>query len=121
MPHCILEYSANVVDTPDVAGLLRELHQRLAATGQFKLEDLKSRAIRHEAFAVGDGDPNRAFIALEICIFGGRDSATKRRIAEPATELLRAAFPRTLQERQCSITVRVSDIDRDSYQRIGNI
>lgn len=43
MPHCILEYSANVVDRPDVTRLLKEIHDALMATGLFTLTDIKWR------------------------------------------------------------------------------
>ena len=118
MPHCILEYSSNVVETPNLERLFEELHRRLAATGHFKLNDIKSRAIKHDCFCIGDGDSNRAFVTLEICILSGRDSATKRTIAEPAAALLQDTYAETLKARRCSLTVRVSDIDRESYRRI---
>ena len=73
MPHLILEYSANVLDEPDHSRLLQGLHRALAETGLFSLSDFKGRAVRHEpfAFAVADGAPDRAFVALEVQVLDG--------------------------------------------------
>lgn len=117
MPHCILEYSANVLDEPHVTGLLRDLHEALVGTGEFSLADIKSRAIRHEQFLVADGAADRAFVALEIRILSGRSDEVKAQISERAAAILTRAFPRTLSGRCCSVTVQVSDIHRPSYRR----
>jgi 5-carboxymethyl-2-hydroxymuconate isomerase len=84
MPDCILEYSANVPDRPDVRALLAGVNATLAATGPFTLADIKSRAVRHEEFVIGDGDPVRAFATLTIEILAGRNDEAKARISEAA-------------------------------------
>ncbi len=117
MPHLILEYSANVVDEPDHARLLLELNQALAGTGLFSLSDFKGRAIRHADFAVADGAPDRAFVALDVQVLDGRTDEIKARVAEICAGILRAAFPRTAAARRLSLSVQVSDIHRASYHR----
>ncbi len=118
MPHCILEYSANVVDQPDTTRLLMEIHDTLMATGLFTLADIKSRAIRHEQYVIGDGDPERAFVTLNIQILQGRSDEVKAQISEAALEVLKRAFPESLRQRKCSLTVQVSEIHRPSYRRL---
>ncbi len=117
MPHCILEYSANVADRPDVTYLLMEIHDALVATGLFTLADIKSRAVRHEQYVIGDGDPERAFVTLNIQILEGRSDEVKAQISEAALEVLKRAFPETLRQRKCSLTVQISEIHRPSYRR----
>ncbi|PKN30109.1 MAG: 5-carboxymethyl-2-hydroxymuconate isomerase [Deltaproteobacteria bacterium HGW-Deltaproteobacteria-21] len=117
MPHCILEYSANVVDRPDVTRLLKEIHDALMATGLFTLTDIKSRVLRHEQYFIGDGDPDRAFVTLNVQILQGRSDEVKAQISEPALQVLKRAFPETLRQRKCSLTVQVSEIHRPSYRR----
>lgn len=117
MPHCILEYSANVPGRPDLRSLLLRLHEALAATGEFRLRDVKSRAVRHEVFAVEDGAADRSFVALEIRILEGRSDALKAAVSERALELLTDAFPEAFASGRCSFSVEVSDLHRASYRR----
>jgi 5-carboxymethyl-2-hydroxymuconate isomerase len=117
VPHCILEHSSNIVDTPDWRELLLTINRTLADTGLFKMEDIKSRVIQYDTFAVGDGDPSRAFVTLNVCILSGRDDETKRRIAEPLVTLLSSTFPRSAERLKLSVTVQITDIHRASYQR----
>ena len=117
MPHCILEYSANVLDEPDFARLLLDLHAVLTGTGLFALDDIKSRVVRHERFVIADGAGDRAFVTLNIQILEGRSDEVKARISEAALEVLAEAFPITLKQRRCSLTVQVSELHRPSYRR----
>jgi 5-carboxymethyl-2-hydroxymuconate isomerase len=118
MPHCILEYSANVADSPDFKKLLKRINETLAATGLFVSGDIKSRAIRHELFVVGDGSPDRSFVTLNLQILSGREEAVKAMLAEKLLDVLREAFPSTLRSTRCSLTVQVSDIHKPSYRRV---
>lgn len=115
MPHCILEYSANIVEEPDWNALLREIHNVLMATGEFTSHDIKSRVVRHDGFLVGDGSVDRAFVTLTIQILDGRSDATKRGISDAALERLVAAFRTTREAKFLSITVQICDIHRASY------
>jgi len=117
MPHCILEHSSNLPDTPEYTALFGELHAALAATGEFALADIKSRAISHDDFVVAEGAADRTFIALEIRILEGRSDDVKRRVSTDAARILRAHFPRTLADTRCSLSVQISDMHRPSYHK----
>ncbi|HEX7554941.1 MAG TPA: 5-carboxymethyl-2-hydroxymuconate Delta-isomerase [Geothrix sp.] len=117
MPHCILEASDNLLDQPDWAGLLRAVNGTLAATGLFKVADIKSRCLRHEVFAIGDGAADQAFVTLNVQILGGRSDEVKAQLSEALLPLLTRAFPRTLAQMKCSLTVQITDIHRPSYRR----
>jgi|WetSurMetagenome_2_1015567.scaffolds.fasta_scaffold71527_4 5-carboxymethyl-2-hydroxymuconate isomerase len=117
MPHCILEYSANVPDPPDPGRVLADVHAALMATGRFTLADIKSRAVRHDQFLIGDGDPARVFVTLTVQILGGRSDEAKAQISEALIEVLARHYPASLAGRICSLTVQVCDIHRASYRR----
>jgi 5-carboxymethyl-2-hydroxymuconate isomerase len=117
MPHLILEISDNVEDRPDLKKVLMALHSALVETGLFALEDIKSRVIRHEVFAVGDGRAERAFVALSVQILGGRSDGVKASISGEMLGVLERFFPLSLRGEGNSITVQVVDIHRASYQR----
>ncbi len=119
MPHCILEYSDNVIDEPDLGKLFLEIHVALARTGLFRRGDIKSRAVCCREFAVGDGAPDRAFVAMEVCIFEGRDDGVKAGITAAVLEVLGRHFRRTIADPRCSVTVRLTDMHRGSYAKGG--
>ncbi len=117
MPHCLLEYSNNVIDPPDLRALLADVNQALAGTGLFALDAIKSRAIVHEQYAVGDGASDRAFVAMNVSIFAGRDDETKARIAASVLRVIEPYFAATTASMRCDITVRITDMHRASYAK----
>ena len=118
MPHLVLEYSANVPDRPDFRRVLLDLHEALIASALFDRKDLKSRAVRHDVFAVGDGAEDRAFVALSIAILDGRPDEVKAALSEAALDVLLCAFPRLVAGGRGAISVEVRDLHRASYQRV---
>jgi 5-carboxymethyl-2-hydroxymuconate isomerase len=117
MPHCIFEYSANIADEPEWPQIMKNVHERLNATGQFVVGDIKSRVIRHGNYLIGNGEDNQSFVTLNLQILDGRSDEFKCEISRMALEVLVAAFPKSLDEQKCSITVQVSEIHRANYQR----
>lgn len=117
MPHCILEYSSNLASPPPMRDVLLGIHRALVGTGLFEEGDIKSRAIRHDAFAVADGAADRAFVALAVEILDGRSDEVKERIADALFEALTAAFARSMEGGRCNVTVQIRDIHRASYRR----
>ena len=117
MPHCILEVSDNLLDSPDWQDLLGAIHRTLVGTGLFSEADLKSRVIRHDTFRVADGAPDRAFVTLDVQILEGRPDEVKARISDVLLPVLAGAFPRSAAGMKLNITVQVSDLHRLSYRR----
>jgi 5-carboxymethyl-2-hydroxymuconate isomerase len=117
VPHCIFEYTANIADKPEWQRIMGKVHDGLISTGHFVPGDIKSRVIRHDQYRIGNGEPDQSFVTLNLQVLAGRSDAFKRDIAAMALDILVAAFPKSLAEQKCSITVQVSDIHRASYQR----
>jgi 5-carboxymethyl-2-hydroxymuconate isomerase len=118
MPHLVLEYSANVPDQPDFRRVLLDLHEALMATALFERKDIKSRAVRHDVFAVADGAGDRAFVALSIAILDGRPDEVKAALSEAALEVLVRAFPKLAEGGRGAISVEIRDLHRASYRRV---
>ncbi len=117
MPHVVLEYSDNLVDRPDLGRLLLEIHEALLATGAFVRDDIKSRAIRHDTYAVADGAPGRGFVAVEVRILAGRSDEVKAAAADGVLAALERAFPESLARQPVGLSVEIRDMDRASYRR----
>ncbi len=117
MPHCILEYSDNVIDKPYLDQLLKQINTALASTELFNPDDIKSRVIEHATYCVGDGAPDRTFVTVNLQILSGRDDETKVMLSEMLLEILKQAYEQTLLTTKCSISVQISEIHRASYRR----
>ena len=117
MPHCIIEHSDNIKDSTSWATIFKELHKILVDTGEIKESDIKSRAIEHKNFYIGNGNMNKAFITLNIQLLDGRSDEFKKELAQSALILLNKYFEKTFKELHTSITVQISDIHRKSYSR----
>jgi 5-carboxymethyl-2-hydroxymuconate isomerase len=118
VPHCILEYSDNLPDAPDLRALLNRVHRSLLASGEFTRETLKSRAYEAGSHAVADDeDPERGFVALEVNILEGRDDATKAALADGLLAILVEAYPASVKLGKVDISVRIADFHRASYRK----
>ena len=111
MPHVTLHHSAKVRDDVEVRALLGKLHNEMAAIGEFKIEDIKSRSVSHDPCIVGDGAPENSFVHVEAAIMSGR-TVEKRR--EVGTRLLNVLVEAVTQPK-ISLTVEVREMERDTY------
>ena len=81
MPHIIVEHSANLNDTHDMAELARQLSDAAMETGIFPLAGIRVRMHPVDVFAMADGHPENSFVAIIVRIGAGRDlrNSKKRR------------------------------------------
>ena len=84
----------------------------------FERKDVKSRAVRHDVFAVADGAEDRAFVALSIAILDGRSDDVKAALSDAALDVLARAFPKLAEGGRGAFSVEVRDLHRASYRRV---
>jgi 5-carboxymethyl-2-hydroxymuconate isomerase len=118
MPHFVLEYSDNIPGEVDFKEFFKRLHTLLVDVGPFKLSDIKSRAIRHQEFYVADGQESNAFVHLTLSIFKGRDLGIRQAVGEKLLAFLREEFARSLQKLNCSYTVEIREMDKETYFKL---
>jgi len=83
MPHFILEYSANLDESLlALDSLFEKLHKAALSTELFPLAGIRSRAHRCTDFRVANGNPDYAFVHLQVKIGGGRSAEEQKRSAE---------------------------------------
>lgn len=121
MPHCLLEYSNNLVENVDFPQLFNRLHQTLMNDKLFNVEDIKSRALAYDQYFVGEGQLQKSFITLTVSILSGRDIETKKKLSDDCLKFLKSEFKESIEKLNCNVTVRISDIERESYSRYKNI
>ena len=120
MPHLVLEHSDNLPGPFDHEALFADLHDRLAATGQFKLAQIKSRAVACPRSFVAEGRPERVFVHLTVSILSGRDEVFRQELSASCLAVLRAGFGRAWEERPCDLTVEIREMERASYAKAMN-
>lgn len=109
MPHCIIEHSIEI----DGNILIPLVHSGAIESGLFEPEgsDIKVRAIAYSNYQTGSVDIN--FIHVTLKILSGRDLKQKSKLTHLVLQKLE-----TLSMTNCSISVDVEDIERDSYAKV---
>ena len=99
MPHVVVEYSANLEEQLDIRPLLKKIHDAVLASGVFKVSAVRTRAERREVYVIADGDPDNAFIHVDVRMGPGRDAATRMSISQGVLDTIvaetREVFART--------------------------
>lgn len=78
MPHIQIDYSANIEDRLDMAGLCRALRDAAAETGVFPLAAIRVRATACSHVVIADGDPRHGFVDIAVRLRGGRSLETRK-------------------------------------------
>ncbi len=115
MPHCTLEYSANIPLKVDARRFFSGLHEVLSSFETIQIDKIKSRAVRHEDYFIGDGNVALAFVYLQIAMFSGREAVTRKAVADRALRYLREQFDHALTGLKCSVNVEVREIERATF------
>lgn len=117
MPHFVLECSSNVAQPAEPRAFFTKLHTLLAESGPFKLEEIKSRLIRHDDFLVGDGQPERGFAHLSLAILEGRDFTLQTSVGQKLMEFLRAEFApaKSAGGLQIALSLEIREMRRQTY------
>jgi 5-carboxymethyl-2-hydroxymuconate isomerase len=118
MPHLTLEYSANIDQEIRADDLFSELHQALASLANLNVENCKGRLVRLEDTYIGRGEPQNAFVHLDIRLLAGRAPELKRRIGQHCLRFLEDYFAPSTADRQLQITVEIVDIQPEAYFKV---
>jgi len=115
MPHLIIEHSANVTDTTDLANLVDTLHGAALSSGVAPLDALRTRTAERTHYAIADRHPDNAFIAVTIRLGEGRTAEQKRDLVE----LLMDALGHAVGEAQRNMMLSVECQEIESEFRIN--
>lgn len=117
MPHCKIEYSENIVENINFDKLFSKLHQLLVKDKLFNINHIKSRSIEHKNFFISSGEKNKCFVALTVSMLSGRTLETRQKLSQNLLEFLKEEFSESLQKLDCSLTVRIDEIEKESYSK----
>lgn len=119
MPHLTLEYSDNL--SFDLQPLLARLHTELVATGAINLKGLKSRAIRHSEYRIADGNPDYAFVHVNLLIREGRPLEIQQEAARRVMAVLKDTFGDRFENSYLSLSVDIKEMRDGIAQTLHNI
>jgi 5-carboxymethyl-2-hydroxymuconate isomerase len=108
MPHLTLEYTANL--DFDVQALLARMHAELVATGAINLKGLKSRAVQRNKYRIADGNPDYAFVFVNLLIREGRPPELQREFAQRVLAVLKETFGHRFEDGYLSLSVDVKEM-----------
>ena len=119
MPHLTLEYTDNLYF--DVQPLLARLHEELVATGAVNLKGLKSRAVRHGDYRIADGNPEYAFVHVNLLIREGRPVEVQQDAAKRVMNVLKETFGHRYDNSYLSLSVDIKEMREGIAQTLHNI
>jgi 5-carboxymethyl-2-hydroxymuconate isomerase len=121
MPHIVVEYSANLEEELDIRALLQKIHAAVLASGVFKVGAVRTRAERREVYLIADGDPDNAFIHIEIRMAPGRDATERKSVAQGVLDTIAAETRDVFARAGLGLSVEVREIDNSASVRLNNL
>ena len=92
MPHFTIEYSLNVADRVRPDTMVEAVRAAAAATTMFPLGGIRVRAYPAQDYAIADGDPFHAFVAMTLALAQGRSAEARREAGAAIFKALEAAL-----------------------------
>jgi 5-carboxymethyl-2-hydroxymuconate isomerase len=108
MPQLSLEFTGNL--DFEVQSLLARLHAELVATGAINLKGLKSRAIRQTEYRIADGNPDYAFVHVNLLIKEGRSVELQQEMAQRVMKVLEGTFGGRFKDSYISLSVDIKEM-----------
>jgi 5-carboxymethyl-2-hydroxymuconate isomerase len=119
MPHLTLEYTDNLEF--DAQPLLARLHSELVATGAVNLKGLKSRVLRHSEYRMANGNPEYAFVHVNLLIREGRPLEVQKDISQRVLEVLKETFGERFETGYLSLSVDIKEMRKGVALTLHNI
>ncbi len=110
MPHLILEYSANLEESIDVALTLNAMHVCALDMAVFPVAAIRTRAARRDHYLIADLAGDYGFVHLLVRIKEGRSDDEKKRIGTGFFDALSGCLAEFQASHPLALTVEVEEI-----------
>jgi 5-carboxymethyl-2-hydroxymuconate isomerase len=114
MPHVIVEYSANIEADISPERLVEDMHQAAIASGFAEPVGIRTRLVRREVFRVGDGNPDNAFVHIDIRGRKGRSLEQKKAVVQALYDQANKTLDVVFKARPLALTVEIHEIDPET-------
>lgn len=116
MPQLILEYSANIIEKNDVKAVFPLLHAVLSQGLPAQLGNCKSSAIECKDYYIADGQPQHAFILVNLKVLAGRSDETLQKVGEKLIAVLKKHFSASLNKLQLQIFLEINVLEKHYFK-----
>jgi 5-carboxymethyl-2-hydroxymuconate isomerase len=121
MPHLTVEYSANLKRQVDILKLVETVHQAALRTGVFEVAAVRTRAAGRDYYAIADGHPDNAFVAISVRVAPGRPPETRRRVGQEIFDATCEFLKNVYKTTPLAISLEVQEIDNTAAFRKKNL
>jgi len=121
MPHFTIEYSANLDALVDMGKVCEVVRKAALETGIFPIGGTRVRAIRCEHYAIADGNPDFAFLAMLLRLGEGRDLATRKKAGEHVFKALSNFLDPVFANSQFALSFDMQINDKEMSWKRNNI
>lgn len=121
MPHITVEYSSNLNPRVSMRDVIESIHAAVLASGAFEKGGVRTRAISQDLYVVADGDPDNAFIHVDMRIAPGRSAETRKQVAQSILDVLRDRMKEVMKQYGLGISVEIREIDQTASLKLNNL
>ena len=121
MPHFQIDYSANLEEVVDMAGLCEHIRETAAAIDTFPVAGIRVRAVRVDHCAIADGNPEHGFIDISVRLRAGRAQDVKRDATARIFEAAHSYLAPAMDAHPIALSLEMRDIDPDLSPKAGTI
>ena len=121
MPHFRIEYSANLDARVDMAKVVEVVRKAAVETGIFPLGGIRVRAVRCEHYAIGDGNPEFAFLDMLLRLGEGRDLQTRKTAGEHIFRALSTYLDPVFSKSKFALSFDMQINDKETSWKRNNI
>lgn len=121
MPHIQIDYSANLEDRLDVAGLCRVLRDAAVETGVLPLAGMRVRATAATHVVIADGNPDHAFLDISLRLRGGRSPEVKAAATQAIFAAAEAYCAGVMATSSFLLSFEMRDIDPELSPKASSI
>ncbi len=121
MPHFVIDYSANLEDAVDIAGLCNALRQAASEMDVFPTAGLRVRAIPAPHYSIADGNPAHGYIDISVRLRAGRKKDAKKAATEALFTIARDFVAPVMARQPIALSFEMRDIDPELSPKTGTI
>jgi 5-carboxymethyl-2-hydroxymuconate isomerase len=115
MPHLTLEYTDNLTGFQSAPALVA-INEAAFATGLFGESDIKTRAVKLDAYRTGIHVGARGFVHVRIAMLAGRTDAERKNLAEAVLAVLKKHLGEPAGM-EVQLSVETVELHRESYAK----
>ena len=121
MPHFIVEYSANIETSVDMAQLCELIRATAATIDALPTPGIRVRAIKVDHYAIADGNPKHAYIDVSVRLRGGRAMDVRKEATKTLFDSVKTFLEPVMAERSLALSFEMRDIDPELSPKCGSI